>query len=121
MTSPVESLSAVTLATHDMARAIAFYQALGFDMLYGGDDAELTSFAAGNSYLNVIATPKEKSIAWWGRAIFYVDDVDAMHARAVAAGFVPEALPRDAPWGERFFHLSDPDGHELSFARPLEG
>jgi uncharacterized glyoxalase superfamily protein PhnB len=27
--------------------------------------------------------------------------------------------PRDAEWGERFFHLSDPDGHELSFARPL--
>ena len=21
--------------------------------------------------------------------------------------------------GERFFHLTDPDGHELSFARPL--
>jgi hypothetical protein len=27
--------------------------------------------------------------------------------------------PRDAEWGERFFHMDDPDGHELSFARPL--
>jgi len=27
--------------------------------------------------------------------------------------------PRDAAWGERFFHLTDPDGHELSFAWPL--
>ena len=117
--SPIESLSAVTLATHDMARAIGFYQALGFEMLYGGADAELTSFAAGSSYLNVIAAPKDTQIRWWGRAIFYVDDVDAMHARAVAGGFTPEALPRDAPWGERFFHLRDPDGHELSFARPL--
>ncbi|MGH8701888.1 MAG: VOC family protein, partial [Burkholderiales bacterium] len=27
--------------------------------------------------------------------------------------------PADAPWGERYFHISDPDGHELSFARPL--
>ena len=42
-----------------------------------------------------------------------------MHARAVAAGYVPEAEPADAPWGERYFHLLDPDGHELSFARPL--
>ncbi len=117
--SPIESLSAVTLATRDMARAIAFYQALGFDMLYGGPDAELTSFAAGASYLNVIAAPKDTQVSWWGRAIFYVDDVDAMHARAVAAGLTPEAEPRDAPWGERFFHLVDPDGHELSFARPL--
>jgi hypothetical protein len=22
--------------------------------------------------------------------------------------------------GERFFHITDPDGHELSFARPLK-
>ncbi len=117
--SPIESLSAVTLATHDMGRAIAFYQALGFEMLYGGADAELTSFAAGTSFLNVIAAPKDTPLAWWGRAIFYVDDVDAMYARAVAAGFRPEAKPRDAPWGERYFHLRDPDGHELSFARPL--
>jgi len=27
--------------------------------------------------------------------------------------------PRDAAWGERFFHVTDPDGHELSFAEPL--
>ncbi len=26
---------------------------------------------------------------------------------------------RDAEWGERFFHLTDPDGNELSFAWPL--
>ena len=48
-----------------------------------------------------------------------VDDVDACHARAIAAGYKPEAEARDAPWGERFFHIRDPDGHELSFARPL--
>ena len=110
----------MTLATHDMARAIAFYRALGFEMRYGGGDAELTSFAAGSSFLNVIAAPKGTAISFWGRAIFHVDDVDALHARAVAAGFTPEAAPRDAPWGERFFHLRDPDGHELSFARPLD-
>ena len=27
--------------------------------------------------------------------------------------------PADAPWGERYFHVLDPDGHELSFARLL--
>lgn len=30
MPSPVRALSAVTLGTHDMARAVAFYEALGF-------------------------------------------------------------------------------------------
>jgi uncharacterized glyoxalase superfamily protein PhnB len=58
--------------------------------------------------------------SWWGRIIFYVSDVDAMYARAIAQGLYPEAAPRDADWGERYFHLLDPDGHELSFAKPLE-
>jgi uncharacterized glyoxalase superfamily protein PhnB len=51
--------------------------------------------------------------------VFWVDDVDAMYQRAVAAGFDPETSPADAPWGERYFHIQDRDGHELSFARPL--
>ncbi len=51
--------------------------------------------------------------------IFWVDDVDAAYARAVQHGSVPETEPSDAPWGERYFHVRDPDGHELSFARPL--
>jgi uncharacterized glyoxalase superfamily protein PhnB len=42
-----------------------------------------------------------------------------MHSLAFEAGFVPEFEPRDAAWGERYFHLRDPDGHELSFPRPL--
>jgi uncharacterized glyoxalase superfamily protein PhnB len=51
--------------------------------------------------------------------IFYESDVDALYARLVAAGCRPDTSPRDAEWGERFFHLTDPDGHELSFAWPL--
>ena len=52
---------------------------------------------------------------WWGRAIFRVDDADAHHRELQVQGLMPE-LPQDAPWGERFFHVTDPDGHELSFA-----
>jgi uncharacterized glyoxalase superfamily protein PhnB len=63
--------------------------------------------------------PAERAWSWWGRVIFYVDDVDAQHARACAAGLSPLFAPRDAPWGERYFHIVDTDGHELSFARPL--
>ena len=115
----IESISALTLATHDMARAVAFYHAAGFEMLYGGESAAFTSFKAGAGYLNLTEQPAEKTWSWWGRAIFYVADVDAMHARLIAAGYTPSTVPRDASWGERFFHIIDPDGHELSFARPL--
>ena len=54
-----------------------------------------------------------------GRVIFYESDVDGLYARLLAAGYRADTTPRDADWGERFFHLTDPDGHELSFARPL--
>ena len=114
----IESISAVTLATHDMGRAVAFYRGLGFEMIYGGAEAGFTSFAAGAGYLNLVAEPA-KEWSWWGRVIFYVGDVDAIYERALAAGYKPDSEPRDAEWGERFFHLSDPDGHELSFAKPL--
>lgn len=115
----IEGISAVTLATHEMARAVRFYRSLGFVLRYGGEGASFTSFAAGSGYLNLTAQPPDRRWSWWGRAIFYVADVDALYERAVALGLQPDTEPRDAEWGERYFHLTDPDGHELSFAKPL--
>jgi catechol 2,3-dioxygenase-like lactoylglutathione lyase family enzyme len=116
----VEAISAVTLATTDMAASVAFYKLLGFHLLYGGSRSPFSSFRAGGSYLNLQADdawmPQQ---ATWGRVIFHVDDVDAMYERTLTAGLTPSAPPADAPWRERFFHIRDPDGHELSFARPL--
>ncbi len=113
----VTALSAVTLAVADMTAATAFYEALSFERLYGGPNAGFTSYHAGKDYLNLIAAESRSS--FWGRAIFYVDDVDAFHAQAIEAGLTPEFEPRDAPWRERYFHIVDPDGHEISFAKPL--
>ena len=117
----LECISAVTLATHDMARAVCFYRALGFTVRHGGEQASFTSLHAGPGHLNLVARPVGHRRSWWGRVIFHVSDVDAFHARALAGGLEPDTAPADAPWGERFFHLTDPDGHELSFARPLPG
>lgn len=117
--SQPRSLSAITLAVTNMDTSCAFYGALGFVLRFGGPDAPFTSYGVGQSYLNlqqVSSTPGDG----WGRAIIYVDDVDGTHQRAVDAGLTPLFAPRDAAWGERYFHLEDPDGHELSFARPFE-
>jgi catechol 2,3-dioxygenase-like lactoylglutathione lyase family enzyme len=116
---PVEQISAVTLVIGDMAKSVAFYEALGFRALYGGADAAFTSFRVGTGFLNLQAGTHAGAV--WGRIVFWVDDVDAMHERAVSAGFAPMTSPADAAWGERYFHIHDPDGHELSFARPLAG
>jgi catechol 2,3-dioxygenase-like lactoylglutathione lyase family enzyme len=115
----INSISAVTLAVHDMARAVRFYRSLGFSLRYGGEDSAFTSFSVGSSYLNLIAQPEDRRWSWWGRVIFYVSDVDALYERAVAKGLDPDFTPRDAEWGERYFHVTDPDGHQLSFAKPL--
>jgi len=115
----IEAISAITLATHDMGRAVAFYEALGFERRYGGVGSSFSSFHAGPGYLNLVRAADETTWSWWGRVIFHVDNVDVVYARALAAGLQPEAVPRDAEWGERYFHILDPDGHELSFARPL--
>ncbi len=72
----IESVSAVTLATHNMSRAVAFYRMLGFEIVHGGDDAAFTSFQAGTSFLNLVAQPAERNWSWWGRVIFYHSDVD---------------------------------------------
>jgi catechol 2,3-dioxygenase-like lactoylglutathione lyase family enzyme len=116
----IEGISAITLATHDMRRAVRFYRMLGFAMLYGGEDEGFTSFKAGRNFVNLIAQPAARQWSWWGRVIFYHSDVDGLYARVVAAGYRIETPPRDAEWGERFFHITDPDGHELSFAWSLK-
>ena len=53
-------ISAITLATHDMARAIAFYEALGFVLKFGGPEARFTSFPVGSSYLKLMSVPMER-------------------------------------------------------------
>lgn len=115
----ITGISAITLATHDMRRAVGFYRLLDMRLLYGGEEADFTSFAAGDNFLNLIAQPAERGWSWWGRLIFYHSDLDALHTRLAGAGWHPDFPPRDAPWGERHFHITDPDGHELSFAWPL--
>ena len=113
----IQHISAVTLAVQDMARSVAFYRALGLDMLYGGAQATFTSFRLGDTFLNLILTPAYAG-SWWGRLIFRVEQVDELHAAFIVQGMRPEP-PRDGSWGERYFHMKDPDGHELSFAQLL--
>ena len=115
----IEIISAVTLTTRDMKRAVSFYRALGFDLHFGGPDAAFTSFHAGQSALNLRTGGGDAPCTPLARIIFWVSDVDAQHARAVAAGLRPDFAPRDAIWGERYFHIADPDGQGLSFARKL--
>jgi len=113
----IHHISAVTLAVQDMAQSVDFYRKLGLELLYGGEQANFTSFRAGDGFINLIRTDSVAE-GWWGRVILRVEEVDSLYNELKESGLDPES-PRDGDWGERFFHLKDPDGHELSFAQLL--
>ena len=112
-------INAITLAVTDMAAAVAFYRVVGLSVAYGGPTASFTSFRLGDNFVNLTASEGPPA-GFWGRVIFHVASPDALWSTLRQAGYQPSMEPRDAPWGERYFHILDPDGHELSFARRLE-
>ena len=116
----VERIDAITFATVEMGKSVAFYEALGFTIAFGDTSASFVTLQSGSCFVNLWLVEAEVfPSSWWGRTIFHVDDVDEMYQRAVSAGLSPEDEPKDAPWGERFFPIQDPSGHDLSFAKKL--
>ena len=95
----IDCISAITLATHDMSRAVWFYQTLGFEVIYGSEEASFTSFRVGKGYLNLIAQPADRQWSWWGRVIFHVSDVDALYQHAVACELDPD-IPGESRDGQ---------------------
>jgi catechol 2,3-dioxygenase-like lactoylglutathione lyase family enzyme len=60
----------------------------------------------------------------FGRIIFHTENVDRLYSymkndEYISKSIVFENEPTNAPWGERFFHIREPNGYQLSFAQPL--
>ena len=119
MAISVERVSAVTLRVSDMKASVRFYRdVLGMELDYGGEGAGFSSLRPRDAASAILNLEQGQAVRRWGRLIFHVADVDAVWRQLTELRFEPER-PRDASWGERYFHLADPDGHELSFARPI--
>jgi catechol 2,3-dioxygenase-like lactoylglutathione lyase family enzyme len=115
----IGKISAVTLKVASMRISVRFYRdVLGMEIIYGGEDAGFSSLHAKEGKDPILNLEQGNPVAQWGRLIFQVADVNAIWAYLREKGFRPET-PRDASWGERYFHMPDPDGHELSFAHRL--
>ena len=122
----VSKISAVTLLVSNMNSSVDFYSKIpNFKIVYGGSEAQFTSFLIDDkvkSYLNLKLNKTHSTD--FGRIIFYTDDVDELFAYMQDDKIISElgkfeSKPEDAAWGERFFHMLDPDGYKLSFATPL--
>jgi catechol 2,3-dioxygenase-like lactoylglutathione lyase family enzyme len=120
MDPTIENISAVTLRVANMTKSVRFYRdVLGMELLYGGEDAGFSSLRAKDRRSAILNLEQGDTVAGWGRIVFHVTNVDALWTQLNERGFHPE-IPQDASWGERYFHMPDPDGHQLSFARPLQ-
>jgi catechol 2,3-dioxygenase-like lactoylglutathione lyase family enzyme len=120
MAPAIEKISAITFRVSNMKAAVQFYRnLLWHGAAYGGEQASFSSLRANNSESAILNLEQGDTASRWGRLIFHVTDVDAFWTHLKERGFNPE-IPGDASWGERYFHMLDPDGHELSFARPLQ-
>jgi catechol 2,3-dioxygenase-like lactoylglutathione lyase family enzyme len=114
----IDHISAVTLAVHDMAESVAFYERLGLHVSYGGPRAAFTTMRAGWSVINLRHAPQGSGNRW-ARVILRVQGVDALYQHLRAQGLHP-STPKNAAWGERYCEISDPDGVVISFADLLE-
>lgn len=98
------------LDTADPKAAQAFYQdLLGLELVM--DHGWIATYAAHSSQ-----TPQLSFMSEGGSGTpvpelsIEVDDVDAVHARARAAGYEIAYGPADEPWGVRRFFVRDPHG-----------
>jgi catechol 2,3-dioxygenase-like lactoylglutathione lyase family enzyme len=115
----VEMISALTFKVANMRASVRFYRdILGLELLYGGEEASFSSLRAPDGKDPILNLELGNPGTSWGRLIFLVPDVDQFRIYLKEHELRP-ADPRNGSWGERYFHMLDPDGHELSFARPL--
>jgi catechol 2,3-dioxygenase-like lactoylglutathione lyase family enzyme len=145
----VHRISAITLRVKDMEKSCTLYSKIpGFSLTYGGKPSDrFTTFEIGKgskatTYLNLELIEKEeekdssdfykksnlgrkmKGREDFGRIIFHSENVDKLFSymkkdEYISKSIVFENEPTNAPWGERFFHIREPNGYQLSFAQPL--
>src|SRR6266436_3819884 len=102
-----------------MPASVRFYRdLLGLEIIYGGEDAYFSSLRTKHGKGPILNLESGNSVAQWGRLIIYVSDIDEYWKYQKEHGQTPPR-PQDASCAERYFHPSDPDGHELSSASTI--
>lgn len=126
----VYRISAVTLIIKNMETSCSFYSQIpGFKLVYGGSPNDtFATFEIGKhipkEYLNLELNAHYAG-KHFGRIIFHTEDVDKLYSYMRSNHNVSNLIsfedePKDASWGERFFHIREPDGYQLSFATTIK-
>jgi uncharacterized glyoxalase superfamily protein PhnB len=114
-----------------MAKALDFYRLLGLDVPPGaGPHVEVALPGGLRLLFDTEETVRSFHPSWTppragGRTglAFALPDaagVDAAYAEMTAAGHHGELAPFDAPWGQRYAVVHDPDGNSVDLFAPLQ-
>ena len=82
-------------------------------------DQLIVMFAPEGAFGSTARTPKSAEAVAPQSFYLYVDDVDAVYARALEAGAKSLSEPQDQFWGDRFAQVEDLDGYRWALARHL--
>ncbi len=117
-------LDMIGIITKDMAKAIQFYETLGFAVSSEASDDYVELKHEGirlslNSVnmLSSIYGYEPKTVGDKIELAFLCDtvkDVDALYDKMTTSGYVGFKAPWDAFWGQRYAIIKDTDGHLLS-------
>jgi catechol 2,3-dioxygenase-like lactoylglutathione lyase family enzyme len=124
-------LDVIGIVVADMAKALAFYRAVGLSVPAAADtEPHVEVPVVGGLRLTFDTEEVIRSFYpdWTpvrgGRTnlAFVLPDaagVDALHAELVAAGHESALAPFDAFWGQRYAVVHDPDGNGVDLFAPL--
>ncbi|HEY3279670.1 MAG TPA: VOC family protein [Gemmatimonadales bacterium] len=116
----------LSLTATDLRRSIAFYRdVLGF--MVGEEWRENGALAGAElkaGAVNVMVTQDDfakgrdrlKGVGFRIRC-HTTQDIDRFAAQIKERGGMLDQEPKDMPWGERIFQITDPDGFKLSFVQ----
>lgn len=118
----------VSITTRDVQKSTAWYQdvvGFGVERTIERDGKPMfVSIKAGDVRINLNQDDGAKG---WDRIkglgfsinIWTTEDIDAIASRIKASGGKLDSEPVDAPWGARYFRLTDPDGFKLAILKAL--
>ncbi|MFI5048093.1 MAG: VOC family protein [Acidimicrobiia bacterium] len=112
------------LAVHDLERSAAWYEAVFDAQRIDIDPGGWVFCVAGDVRFMLGSCPDVIPATDIGDhsylAYLDVDDVDALHERALATGADVLKPPTDEPWGRREMAVRSPDGHRFMVANVLD-
>src|SRR5688500_16485499 len=116
----------VSLTVKDIQKSLAWYRdVLGLGVERAVDREGKLMFVALKAGDVRISLNQDDGARGWDRTkglgfsinIAVTEDIDAIARRIKASGGTLDSEPVDAPWGARFFALTDPDGYKLGMLK----